>query len=157
MESPVGWFQESWLCWMKVLFSLVTACLCFVLHDDATFVIELVAGLPSRSKHQSTHPTGAPYIKTTYTGANITYIRTVYVCMYIYIYMHIYIYIYIYVYTYTHTHIYIYTYKVSVHAAGRVERYVLWGYHIAPSLRPTFCIAAIFMNALSSFLSFNLL
>lgn len=39
-------FEESWLCWMKVLFSLVTACLCFVLHDDATFVIELVGIVP---------------------------------------------------------------------------------------------------------------
>ena len=31
---------------MKVLFSLVTACLCLFLHDDAAFVIELVGIVP---------------------------------------------------------------------------------------------------------------
>ncbi|CAL1139572.1 unnamed protein product [Cladocopium goreaui] len=33
-------------CWTKVLFSLVTACLCLFLHDDAAFVIELVGIVP---------------------------------------------------------------------------------------------------------------
>lgn len=33
-------------CWMKVLFSLVTACLCLFLHNDAAFVIELVGIVP---------------------------------------------------------------------------------------------------------------
>ena len=33
-------------CWTKVLFSLVTACLCLFLHDDAAFVIELVGIMP---------------------------------------------------------------------------------------------------------------
>ena len=37
-------------CWTKVLFSLVTACLCLFLHDDAAFVIELVAGPTPRSQ-----------------------------------------------------------------------------------------------------------
>ena len=55
---PCSWcffpwgFQECLRlgCWTKVLFSLVTACLCLFLHDDAAFVIELVAGPTPRSQ-----------------------------------------------------------------------------------------------------------
>ena len=114
LESPaVGvffpWgFQECLHlgCWTKVLFSLVTACLCLFLHDDAAFVINSWLGQPlgasdemmSRQEqvdkntsiqHLWTH--SALYINTTYTGADMC-IYIFYICIHICMHIHIYIY-----------------------------------------------------------------